>query len=338
MSFQHTEAVPASNVPRTLTSQLTQLVKDLAPHRAAVYWSDMLLSIFLFWGMFAVLIDPRVGSLGKEAAFVITVLALCRAATFMHEIVHLPNNALPGFRWVWNMLCGIPILLPSFLYYSHLDHHSTRLYATVRDPEYLPFGSRAFRSWCILVLSTLLSPLTLWIRFALLVPLGWLLPTVRRWVDVHLSSVVIHPYYRAEMPCRARHRQERRIIEPAVTLYVWFVMVLSASGNLSADIIVKFVEIAMSVLLVNAFRTRYAHSYVYDGQSVGHTEQIEDSATLNDRPWLAVVVPLGLRFHALHHLFPYLPYHALESAHQRLAKSTEPAAEIYRKTWRRRDI
>jgi hypothetical protein len=34
--------------------------------------------------------------------------------------------------------------------------------------------------------------------------------------------------------------------------------------------------------------------------------------------------PLGLRYHALHHLFPSLPYHALGTAHRRLIVALPP--------------
>ena len=44
-------------------------------------------------------------------------------------------------------------------------------------------------------------------------------------------------------------------------------------------------------------------------------------------------VPLGLRYHALHHLFPQLPYHALGRAHRRLMKEL-PAGSDYHQTVR----
>ena len=41
--------------------------------------------------------------------------------------------------------------------------------------------------------------------------------------------------------------------------------------------------------------------------------------------------PVGLRFHALHHLLPGLPYHSLGAAHRRLLAEL-PADSPYRQT------
>jgi fatty acid desaturase len=40
--------------------------------------------------------------------------------------------------------------------------------------------------------------------------------------------------------------------------------------------------------------------------------------------------PIGLRFHALHHIFPTMPYHALPEAHRRLMRDL-PADSPYRR-------
>jgi fatty acid desaturase len=48
--------------------------------------------------------------------------------------------------------------------------------------------------------------------------------------------------------------------------------------------------------------------------------------------WTAELwAPVGLRYHALHHLFPSLPYHNLGKAHRRLMREL-PADSPYRQT------
>jgi fatty acid desaturase len=57
-----------------------------------------------------------------------------------------------------------------------------------------------------------------------------------------------------------------------------------------------------------------------------------DSVTLDNDSLLAVLInPVGLRYHALHHLFPSLPYHNMRAAHKRLMQHL-PANSPYRRT------
>ena len=72
------------------------------------------------------------------AAATFTVQCLCfyRAVMFVHEVVHLPERNFVAFRVAWNVLCGIPFLLPSFTYYTHLEHHRRKLFGTEHDGEY----------------------------------------------------------------------------------------------------------------------------------------------------------------------------------------------------------
>ena len=46
-----------------------------------------------------------------------------------------------SFTIGWNLLCGIPMLMPSFFYENHIDHHNSHRYGTLRDGEYLPIGA-----------------------------------------------------------------------------------------------------------------------------------------------------------------------------------------------------
>ena len=53
-------------------------------------------------------------------------------------------------------------------------------------------------------------------------------------------------------------------------------------------------------------------------------EQMLDSTTIPGGPWSGLWAPLGMRYHALHHLFPTMPYHAMGRAHRRLLKQLPP--------------
>lgn len=53
----------------------------------------------------------------------------------------------------------------------------------------------------------------------------------------------------------------------------------------------------------------------------GAAGQLLDSLNISGGGFMTTLLcPTGLRFHALHHVAPYLPYHALGQAHRRLTE------------------
>jgi fatty acid desaturase len=76
-------------------------------------------------------------------------------------------------------------------------------------------------------------------------------------------------------------------------------------------------------IMVNNLRVLAAHRYVGPGVPMTFLEQMLDSTTIPG-PSGALWAPLGMRFHALHHLFPTMPYHAMGTAHRRLMRQLPP--------------
>jgi fatty acid desaturase len=72
--------------------------------------------------------------------------------------------------------------------------------------------------------------------------------------------------------------------------------------------------------MVNSIRTLAAHRYQNPEENVmSHLNQMLDSVNIPGNGWLTPLwAPVGLRYHATHHLFPDLPYYALREAHRRL--------------------
>ncbi len=54
---------------------------------------------------------------------------------------------------------------------------------------------------------------------------------------------------------------------------------------------------------------------------MNHLEQMDDSFNVMGGVLSEPLFPVGTRYHALHHLFPTLPYHNLGIAHQRLIET-----------------
>ena len=84
----------------------------------------------------------------------------------------------------------------------------------------------------------------------------------------------------------------------------------------------------MFALTLNHIRTLAAHRYTSDGETISHLDQFLDSTNVTGNWMTELMCPLGLRYHALHHLFPRIPYHNLGIAHRRLAQQL-PEDSIY---------
>src|SRR5262249_33441121 len=128
------------------------------------------------------------GSIPAILGIVIAGLALYRASYFNHELSHQARQ-LPGFEIGWNLFIGIPLLIPSFLYYDHLNHHAVRALGTESDIEYFSPKQRGPLGALTLVAVSAVLPLIYIFRFSVLPPLAWISPKVRHWVDTRASGL-----------------------------------------------------------------------------------------------------------------------------------------------------
>ena len=322
--------------------QTRPIVADLLVPNPAVYWADFLTTILLGHLCFALVrLLPRVLSgaapgwiviASQAAAFLASCLLYYRAVMFIHELVHLPQHKFRLFRVVWNLLCGIPLLTPSFTYATHLDHHRRRSYGTHEDGEY--FALARVSPWYAVMYfaqGLLLPPLAV-VRFLILTPLSWLSPRLRKWVHQRVSSLVVDPTYLRPLPTAGELRTIR-LQELLVFLWCLGIFIgLICVGRWPYPFLIQGYATGVMVLSINAVRTAVAHRWQSDGREFSLVEQLRDTVTIdNDGPLAVLLCPVGLRFHALHHLFPTLPYHNAHAAHQRLL-ATLPADSPYRAT------
>jgi fatty acid desaturase len=164
-----------------------------------------------------------------------------------------------------------------------------------------------------------------------LTPLAWISPRLRRLVQQRASSMVMDPAYVRPLPTTQETRVWR-LQEAACFLYGLAVTALIVRGRLPLSLVAHFYLTAVVILMLNNVRTLGAHRFRHHGEPLTFVEQLLDSVNYPRRPWTSELwAPVGLRFHALHHLFPALPYHALPEAHRRLMKDL-PADSPYRQT------
>ena len=312
---------------KTMLRAAVELTRDLAAARAAIYWPDMLGSALLGYAGLAgaILLDSPWAAL---ASGLVSALALYRALLFIHELTHIHKSALPGFRLGWNLLVGIPMLTPSLMYENvHTLHHARTRYGTAEDPEYLPLGLMKPWSLPLFLLVAILLPVGLLIRSAVLVPLGALIPPLRRLVWARASALSINPAFRRR-PAEGAFRRQVLAQETGVWLWSWFLIGSAAAWDWRPLAIGMAVVSVTAVL--NQLRTLVAHLWINEGEPMTVTAQYLDSVNVPPPGPLAELwAPVGLRYHALHHLLPSMPYHAYPEAHRRLSRELAPPSTYH---------
>ena len=294
-------------------AQLNALVRDLKTPSRLCFWGDFAATWLVAAVSFGLCFFAE-GSLARALWFLTSVCATYRMTLFTHELTHLPKGSVPGFRIAWNLFCGIPLLIPSFMYEAHLIHHDRRTYGTGADGEYLEFASSARSQGVLAVLSAALAVPSLIVRFAVLSPVSVLIPGLRRRVLQYASALNID--FRAARPVPEPTPASWLLQEVACFGWCLALGLLAYHGIVPLRGLLLAAAVLTCAVALNSMRVLAAHRYT-SRLPRSFAEQVLDS---NDFPrgTASLWAPLGLRYHAMHHLFPSLPYHALGEAHRRV--------------------
>ena len=310
--------------------QARSLVDDLAERSPVIYWTDFLLSALTGWALTAVYFVAEPFSALQVVSFLLASFLFFRAGTFIHEIVHMPGGQMVWFKRAWNALLGIPFLMPWVMYSNHIEHHNHRRFGTPSDGEYLPLGASPLTETFKYLAQPPLLPLFMLLRFGVLGPLSWLSPRLREWVLTRASAAVSNPYYSERFPKRFERHLKR--VELLCLAYLFALAALVWRDVIGLSQVAMGYSLLAFTLGLNWVRNLAAHRYVNDGAAMDHASQVEESINITGQTWLTIALfPVGLRYHALHHLFPTLPYHNLDEAHRRLMRHL-PADASYRGT------
>ena len=253
------------------------LTKGLGEAKASIYWPDMLVSAAVGYAGIAVAIASA-SVVVKLVAGLVAALALYRALMFIHELTHIHRDALPGFRTGWNLLVGIPMLTPSFMYEGvHVIHHKRTQYGTIEDPEYLPLALMKPWSLPLFVLVAMLLPVALILRFGVLYPLGLLVPPLRTFVWERFSSLSINPEFRRKAP-EGEFAGRVRWQEAGASL--WAMSLIASIFVFGWQPLATAFAILSLAAVLNQLRTLVAHLWENEGEAMTVTAQFLDSVNV----------------------------------------------------------
>ncbi len=304
------------------------LTRDLNTPDARIYWADLIGSVVLGYSALA---GALLLSGWLAVVFgIVAVLALYRAGSFIHEVSHIKHSQLPRFRAAWNLLIGVPLLVPSFLYEGvHNQHHAKTRYGTVDDPEYLPLALMKPWTLPVFLVVAALAPIGLLIRFGLLAPLSLFSPRLRDLVVGRYSGLQINPHFRRKRPEGDFARSWARL-ETACSAWALTLIALAVTGVVPLRELAILLVVTSGVMFLNQVRTLVAHLWENEGEPMSVTAQYLDSVNVPPPATLpALWAPVGLRYHALHHLLPGVPYHNLGEAHRRLNAALDEGSTFH---------
>ena len=303
---------------------------DLFAVRPAIYWIDFVLSATTAYVLVSIYLATSVSAPIAWVGFVFGGLLIYRASMFIHEIVHLPSGEMQVFRRFWNLFAGVPLMVPSFTYESHMHHHSSRHYGTEQDGEYLPLASGTIGGVMFFLAQVFFQPLLVTARYAIWTPISFCHAGLRKWTLQHATSLVINfQYENHKRP--EKQTAEDTFWEVFTVVRTWIMFGLVFAGAMPVERLPKIFFLAVFILIINHLRTLAAHRYTSEGSTISHVDQFLDSTNVSGNWLTELFCPLGLRYHALHHLFPKIPYYNLGIAHRRLVAQL-PDDSLYHET------
>lgn len=298
-------------------------IQDFTKPKAFVYWFDLILSSSLAWGLFLLAMKVPTNTIIYYFMVFLSAVGLYRASAFTHELVHMKKNAISGFYTVWHLVCGVPLLAPHFLYKDiHIAHHSKKDFGKSTDGEYIEFGTKGRSLMILHFLYNFIIPFLSIFRFMIIAPVSLLQNKLRIFVMENLSFMGLKFTFTRKAPANKSDKFKWYAEEFSCCLFLWVLFGLYISERLPVIFLFQWYAVVVTILTLNSLRTLGAtHWYTSTGNSMGMEEQVEDSINIRSKSiFTQILCPVGTQFHALHHMFPSIPYHYLRPAYECLIK------------------
>lgn len=294
-----------------------------------IFWLDLWVTAIFFWCFF--ILSFRTSSILVTGLLLfIASIFLYRGLAFSHEIVHHPAQ-LKWFRWVWDLLFGVVSFYPSYLYQSHLDHHKAEQYGTLNDPEYILLADK--KKTLKFLAATVFLPIALIVR-TLLFPISMVSRKFDQLFQNKLHHFTINLQYQPK-PFNDTIKKKICLESSACSFILYGYLVLLMLGVVSFQIAIYWYVVVLLALILNQIRFLFCTHHYTNISSKTLSEQIADSVNYDSNSLLAIVIaPVGLRYHALHHLFPGIPYHSLKKIHHALQNNCKDS-QVYQSTIKR---
>lgn len=313
--------------------QVQKIVADLRTPNQMYYFTDLLITTALGWGAFIYALSSNPIT-WRLIAFIMAVLLLYRSVAFIHELFH--QKSMKKFRHFWHAILGIPLLLPLLLYLPiHKYHHNKHIYGTLNDGEYEHlkghWGTASFKFFAL----NILMPFVLLVRFAVLPPLALFFPKIRGKVIPEFVHLTLRVPFRAPSLSES-DRIEALVIEWFCCAWAWSLIIICIHFNWTWLIAWSILLSLIATLnIIRALGATHLYVETEGGKEGGRDarDQMLDSINISSNNLAALILcPVGTRFHALHHIAPYLPYHSLPQAHRRLMQQLPKDSEYHQVT------
>jgi fatty acid desaturase len=156
-----------------------------------------------------------------------------------------------------------------------------------------------------------------------------LVPRFHRLLCIRFSALCLNLQFRREISDAIERSMRRWEI---LTLLSWIALAaFLVEAHVAVRCLATWYAASACAAAINMVRTLGAHRYASEGQPLERDEQLLDSIDTPGAFWTELWAPVGLRYHAMHHYFPGIPYHNLGEAHRRLTDSL-PADSIYQRS------
>ena len=315
---------------RNVRAVLKDSHEDFHQSKQWVYWRDMIIGAVIAYSAAGIYLGAERFSVWQIGGFLVAVFWLYRVGSLVHEVAHLGGREMTAFKVVWNLLVGVPTLTPStFFTGHHRDHHTQRVYGTPQDPEYVvnvcPRGSVWNLGLYFLFVAAF--PVIVFLRF-FLAPLTFVTPAIRTYTLKHLSAFTFNWKY--ERPLNRIDRQTFAALELLCWVRAVAIPGAVVMGATEPSRILQLYLLGATVVIMNQLRQLADHHFEGDGENLTMSEHIQDSCNyVGQDPLTWLFFPFAIQYHALHHLFPSLPYHNLANAHRYLMQEL-PGNSPYR--------